>query len=86
MYFLYEFEDSKTFFRVGFSPFCVFIKLFKGTILNPCACVLSDFSRVRLFAMEKAMTPHSSTLAWRIPGTGEPGGLLSVGLHRGEHD
>ena len=26
------------------------------------------------------MAPHSSTLAWRIPGTGEPGGLLSMGL------
>ena len=28
------------------------------------------------------MAPHSSTLAWRIPGTGEPGGLLSMGSHR----
>ena len=27
------------------------------------------------------MAPHSSPLAWRIPGTGEPGGLLSLGLH-----
>ena len=32
------------------------------------------------------MAPHSSTLAWRIPGTGEPGGPLSVGLHRVGHD
>ena len=32
------------------------------------------------------MAPHSSTLAWRIPGMGEPGGLLSMGLHRGGHD
>ena len=30
----------------------------------------------------KAMAPHSSTLAWRIPGTGEPGGLTSMGSHR----
>ena len=29
---------------------------------------------------------HSSVLAWRIPGTEEPGGLPSVGLHRGGHD
>ena len=36
-------------------------------------------------AVEKAMAPHSSTLAWRIPGTGEPGGLLSMGLHRVRH-
>ena len=35
---------------------------------------------------EKAMAPHSSTLAWRIPGTGEPGGLLSMGSHRVGHD
>ena len=31
--------------------------------------------------LEKAMAPHSSTLAWRIPGMGEPGGLPSMGLH-----
>ena len=32
--------------------------------------------------MEKAMAPHSSTLAWKIPGMGEPGGLPSMGSHR----
>ena len=32
------------------------------------------------------MATHSSVLAWRIPGTGEPGGLPSVGLHRVRHD
>ena len=37
-------------------------------------------------ALEKAMATHSSVLAWRIPGTGEPGGLPSVGLHRVGHD
>ena len=37
-------------------------------------------------ALEKEMATHSSVLAWRIPGTGEPGGLLSVGLHRVGHD
>ena len=37
-------------------------------------------------ALEKEMATHSSVLAWRIPGTGEPGGLLSVGLHRAGHD
>ena len=35
---------------------------------------------------EKAMATHSSTLAWRIPGTGEPGGLPSMGSHRIGHD
>ena len=32
------------------------------------------------------MAPHSSTLAWRIPGTGEPGGLPSMGSHRVGHN
>ena len=36
--------------------------------------------------MEKEMATHSSVLAWRIPGTGEPGGLLSMGSHRVGHD
>ena len=35
---------------------------------------------------EKAMAPHSSILSWRIPGTGEPGKLPSMGLHRVTHD
>ena len=37
-------------------------------------------------ALEKEMATHSSTLAWRIPGTGEPGGLPSMGSHRVRHD
>ena len=37
-------------------------------------------------ALEKEMATHSSVLAWRIPGTGELGGLLSMGLHRVGHD
>ena len=37
------------------------------------------------YGLEKAMAPHSSTLAWRIPGTGEPGGLPSVGSQRVGH-
>ena len=36
--------------------------------------------------MEKAMAPHSSTLAWRIPGMAEPGGLQSMGSHGVGHD
>jgi len=47
-------------------------------------------SRTRLHfhfhALEKEMAIHSSVLAWRIPGTGEPGGLPSMGLHRVGHD
>ena len=48
---------------------------------------LSDFTfTFRFHALEKEMAPHSSVLAWRIPGTGEPGGLLSMGSHRVRHD
>ena len=37
-------------------------------------------------ALEKEMATHSSVLAWRIPVTGEPDGLLSMGSHRVRHD
>ena len=37
-------------------------------------------------ALEKEMATHSSVLAWRTPGTGDPGGLLSLGSHRVGHD
>ena len=49
-------------------------------------------SRVRLrvflhfHALEKEVATHSSVLAWRIPGTGEPRGLLFMGSHRVGHD
>ena len=36
--------------------------------------------------LENEMATHSSVLAWRIPGTGEPHGLPSIGLHRVRHD
>ena len=41
---------------------------------------------LRLILIEKAMAPHSSTLAWKIPWTEEPGGLQSMGLLRVGHD
>ena len=48
---------------------------------------LSDFTFTFHFhALEKEMATHSSSLAWRIPGTGEPGGLPSMGSHRVGHD
>ena len=48
---------------------------------------LSDFTFTFHFhALEKEMASHSSVLAWRIPGTGEPGGLPSLGSHRVGHD
>ena len=55
-----------------------------GTLSQTC---LSDFTFTFLFhALEKEMATHSSVLAWRIPGTGEPGGLPSMGSHGVGHD
>ena len=48
---------------------------------------LSDFTFTFHFQeLEKEMATHSSVLAWRTPGTGEPGGLPSTGLHRVGHN
>ena len=47
----------------------------------------SDLIRTHYRKMpEKAMAPHSSVLAWRIPGAGKSGGLPSMGSHRVGHD
>ena len=48
-----------------------------------CSCCIY---MVLVLVMEKAMAPHSSTLAWKIPWTGEPGGLQSMGSLRVGHD
>ena len=48
---------------------------------------LSDFPfPFHFHALEKEMAPHSSVLAWRIPGMGKPGGLPSMGSHRVRHN
>ena len=48
---------------------------------------LSDFTFIFYFhALEEEMATHSSVLAWRIPGTAEPGGVLSMGTHSVVHD
>ena len=48
---------------------------------------LSNFTfTFHLHALEKEMATRSSVLAWRIPGTREPGGVMSLGLHRVGHD
>ena len=47
-----------------------------------CVCVCTKAKAKELYAMEKAMAPHSSTLAWKIPWMEEPGGLQSMGSLR----
>ena len=54
----------------------------KASVLQDSAFFMVQLSH----PLEKAMATHSSTLAWRIPGTGEPGGLPSMGSHRVGHD
>ena len=46
----------------------------------------AEIQRIIRLLLEKEMAPHSSVLAWRIPGTGEPGGLPFLGLHRVRHE
>ena len=54
---------------------------------SPWGCYESDTTeRLHFHALEKEMTTHSSVLAWRIPGLGEPGGLLSLRSHKVGHD
>ena len=47
---------------------------------------MTEWLHFHFHALEKEMATHSSVLAWRIPGTGEPGGLLPMGLHRVRHN
>ena len=55
---------------------------------SSCNWIVIDWYlyRIRCMTIEKETAIHSSVLAWRIPGMGEPGGLPSVGLHRVGHD
>ena len=53
---------------------------------TPQLAVTYTWSQCIFNALEKAMATHSSTLAWRIPWTQEPGGLPSTGSHRVGHD
>ena len=56
-----------------------------GAVKSPTRLSDSPFT-FHFHALEKEMAIHSSVLAWRIPGTGEPGGLPSMGSHRVRHD
>ena len=69
----------------------------QGCTLSPCLFNLYaeldttewlhfHFSLLRTVKVEKEMATHSSVIAWRIPGTGDPGGLPSMGSHRIGHD
>jgi len=55
-------------------------------VLHHSLCSHDLLCGLAVSALEKEMATHSSVLAWRIPGTGEPGGLPSMGSHRVGHD
>ena len=66
-----------------------FVKLVKACILIMISVVPIEGTNkapIYPYPLEKEMATHSSVLAWRIPGTGEPGGLPSLGSHRVGHD
>ena len=62
-------------------------KIYYAIFLKLCAYYsYSIFVYLLYYVLEKAMAPHSSTLAWKIPWTEEPGGLQSMGWQRVGHD
>ena len=82
------------------NPHCIYISAPETTLAKPvlqefllelslvifvCGCTCITFT-FHFHALEKEMATHSSVLAWRIPGMGKSGGLLSMGSHRVEHD
>ena len=58
----------------------------KETFLSDQCKEIEENNRMGKTELEKEMATHSSVIAWRIPGTGEPGRLPSIGLHRVGHD
>ena len=59
---------------------------FKVVLLKGLLYLLHELYTFMLGALEEAMAPHSSTLAWKIPWTEEPGRLQSMGSLRVRHD
>ena len=84
---LNHFENEKQCERHMHSKLCQYLlsrNFFNFLSINRNICV-KELTAVNT-AVEKAMAPHSSTLAWKIPWMGEPGGLASMGSHRVGHD
>ena len=88
---LCEMQTSVSFSHLFFSQStsnCAKMQLRK-TICSPSLCdrlQRGTHSSSSSWYLEKEMATHSRILAWRIPGTGEPGGLPPVGSHRVRHD
>ena len=85
----YHFTQISSFFLIISNSKSVFRNIFfrylpKHELLSEKMFVLEIINKFKFIYV--AMAPHSSTLAWKIPWTEEPGGLLSMGLHRVRHD
>ena len=61
----------------------LFVYIFSSLLLS---FLIIEFYKFFRYSQEKEMATHSNVPAWRIPGTGEPGGLLPMGSHRVGHD
>ena len=87
---MYSFLCGHRFFNLlGYTPWSEIAGSYKAAVHGVAEgrTRLSDFPFTFHFhALEKEMATRSSVLAWRIPGTGEPGGLPSMGSHRVGHD
>ena len=66
---------------MSFSPVLMSMALFWGQFNS-----IGIFISIKVSLLEKAMAPHSSTLAWKIPWTEDPGRLQSMGSLRVRHD
>ena len=74
-----------------FGKISVVISSFFNTALFLISLIIPVMQTFDIFtfhfhALEKEIATHSSVLAWRVPGTGEPGGQRSMGSHRVGHD
>ena len=67
------------------SSYCLIPFIWSSRAETKSQTQLSNFT-FHFHALEKEMATHSSILAWRIPGMGEPGGLPSMGSHRVGHN
>ena len=67
-------------------PACRTLRLVGSAVHGVSESDTTERLHFHFHALEKEMATHPSVLAWRIPGTEEPGGLPSMGLHRVGHD
>ena len=84
--FTFTFHFLFFFFFFFFFNFYFIFKLYITVLDLPNIKMNPPQVYIHFHALEKEMATHSSVLAWRILGTAEPGGLLSMGSHRVKHD